>query len=159
MTSSVPWVSQRLLNRDLLVVGYWTDWDYLNQIITQVMNAINPSRVIVVDTADGATFPAKAPGLYYLGQRAANGFHHVKLSGANFLAALRRKFSDYIVRAVLHSGAVAYADHKGVAPDPASLDLPRWTTLSRGYWDGICWAARPTPPLHRECRRKRLCSV
>jgi hypothetical protein len=124
VTSSVPWVSQRLLNRDLLVVGYWTDWDYLNQIITQVMNAINPSRVIVVDPADGATFPAKAPALFYLGQRAANGFHHVKLSGADFLAALRRKFSDSIVRAVLHSGAAAYAGDKGVAPDPAWLEPP-----------------------------------
>ena len=78
VASSVPWVSQRLLNRDLVIVGYWTDWDYLNQILTQVMNAINPSRVIVVDPADSATFPGKAPALFDLGQRAANGFHHVK---------------------------------------------------------------------------------
>jgi hypothetical protein len=34
VASSVPWVSQRLLNRDLVIVGYWTDWDYLNQILT-----------------------------------------------------------------------------------------------------------------------------
>jgi SIR2-like domain len=124
VASSIPWVSQRLLNRDLLIVGYWTDWDYLNQILTQVMNAITPSRVIVVDPADAATFPVKAPALFDLGQRAASGFHHVTSSGADFLAALRRKFSDHIVRAVLHSGSAAYEDDKGVAPDPTWLEPP-----------------------------------
>ena len=124
VASSIPWISQRLLNRDLLIVGYWTDWDYLNQILTQAMNATNPSRVIVVDPADAATFPTKAPALFDLGQRAANGFYHVKVSGADFLMALRRKFSDYIVRAVLHSGAAAYIEEKGVAPDPAWLERP-----------------------------------
>ncbi len=122
--SSIPWVSHRLLNRDLVIVGYWTDWDYMNQILTRVMNAINPSRVIVVDPADSATFPAKAPALFALGQRAANGFHHVKESGDVFLATLRRRFSQHIVRAVLHSGAGAYADDKGIAPDPTWLEPP-----------------------------------
>jgi hypothetical protein len=37
VASSIPWISQRLLNRDLVIVGYWTDWDYLNQILTKVL--------------------------------------------------------------------------------------------------------------------------
>jgi len=105
-------------------VGYWTDWDYLNQILTQVMNAINPSRVIVIDPADSGTFAMKAPALFALGQRAASGFHHVKASGGDFLAALRRRFSQHMIRAVLHSGADAYTAGKGVAPDPAWLEPP-----------------------------------
>jgi hypothetical protein len=135
VASSVPWVSQRLLNRDLVIVGYWTDWDYLNQILTEVMNAINPSRVIVIDPADSGTFPAKAPALFALGQRAANGFHHVKESGGVFLAALRRKFSQHMIRAVLHSGAGAYADDKGIAPNPAWLEPPPMD-------DGELWLLR-----------------
>jgi hypothetical protein len=80
-------------------------------------------------------YGAKAPALFDLGQRAANGFHHVKESGAVFLAALRRKFSQYIVRAVLHSGATAYTDEKGIAPDPAWLEPPAME-------DGQLWLLR-----------------
>ncbi len=122
--SSIPWVSHRLLNRDLVIVGYWSDWDYLNQILTQVMNAVSPSRVILVDPAESATFSVKAPALFALGERAANGFHHVQASGDVFLAALRRKFSQHIVRAVLHSGAGAYTDDVGVAPEASWLEPP-----------------------------------
>ncbi|MFT3669542.1 MAG: hypothetical protein QM795_13410 [Pseudoxanthomonas sp.] len=56
IASSAQWLSNRLLDRDLLIVGYWTDWDYLNQVLETVLDQVRPSKVIVVDLADSATF-------------------------------------------------------------------------------------------------------
>ena len=121
---SAPWLAQRLLSRDLVIVGYWTDWDYLNEVLESSLNAVNPTRVIVVDPADGDTFPEKAPALHALGLRATGGFHHVKQSGDHFLACLRREFSKSFIRQALHGGAADFHHIKGRAPDARWLEPP-----------------------------------
>lgn len=115
IASSVQWLSTRLLDRDLLVVGYWTDWDYLNQVLQAVLNQIRPSRIIVVDPADSPTFQRKAPALYAIGQAAQNGFWHVQASGDVFLAALRSSFSKVFLRRVLNSGSLEFLTLTGSA--------------------------------------------
>lgn len=124
IVTSTTWLNVRLLDRDLLIVGYWTDWDYLNAVLEDTLGAVNPARVIVVDLADGATFAAKAPELFALGQRASIAFQHVRASGADFLDAIRREFSRSFVRRVLHSGANDYADKTGNNPDAAWVEPP-----------------------------------
>lgn len=124
---STKWLNVRLLDRDLLIVGYWTDWDYLNKVLATTLGAVNPTRVIVVDVSDSASFKTKAPALYKLGIRASNGFQHVKASGADFLDSLRQEFSKTFVRGVLHSGKSDYLNLKGSNPEvawtePANLD-------------------------------------
>lgn len=121
---SAQWLSVRLLNRDLLIVGFWTDWSYLNEVLAATLNGVNPSRVIVVDPAPGTDLPQKAPALLDLGNRAAQGFHHVQASGSDFLAELRRAFSKSYVRQVLHEGVQAFTDRAGAAPQPAWTDPP-----------------------------------
>lgn len=118
------WLTQRLLNRDLVIVGYWTDWDYLNAVLEEALAAVSPSRIIVVDPCDTATFPEKAKALYDLGSRATSGFFHVQVSGADFLDRLRVDFSRAMLRSILHSGSAAYESQTGVAPDPAWLEPP-----------------------------------
>ena len=115
ITSSAAWLSNRLLDRDLLIVGYWTDWDYLNQILQTVLDRVRPSKVIVVDPAEAATFQAKAPVLYAVGETVQNGFWHVRASGDTFLAALRMAFSKSYLRQVINSGAQEYQDRTGAA--------------------------------------------
>jgi hypothetical protein len=124
IASSAQWLLGRLLDRDLIIVGYWTDWDYLNAVLANVLDAVSPSRVIVVDTADGVTFAAKAPALYALGQKVPNAFQHVRASGADFLAALRRDFSKSFVRRVLHGGAEEYEELNGAPPSVALTEPP-----------------------------------
>jgi len=121
---ATTWLSGRLLDRDLLIVGYWTDWDYLNEVLASTLNAVHPSRVIVVDPADGSTFEGKAPALYALGQSVPHAFKHVRASGADFLAEVRLKFSKSFLRTVLHSGAAAYQETTGAAPDAALTEPP-----------------------------------
>lgn len=122
ITRSTTWLRAHLLNRDLLIVGYWTDWDYLNAVLEATLNTVTPSRVIVVDPAPTASFAAKAPALFALGERATNGFHHVQESGADFLTDLRRQFSRTFVRRVLHSGGDDYAAHAGAPANIAWLE-------------------------------------
>lgn len=124
ISSSTTWLNARLLDRDLLIVGYWTDWDYLNGILEATLGAVTPARVIVVDLADAVTFAAKAPALFALGGRAERGFRHVRASGSDFLDALRRAFSRSFVRQVLHSGVADYLEQTGRDPNEAWTEPP-----------------------------------
>jgi hypothetical protein len=124
IATSTTCLNVRLLDRDLLIVGYWTDWDYLNAVLADTLGAVHLARVIVVDLADSATFAAKAPELFALGQRASTAFQHVCASGADFLDAVRREFSKSFVRRVLHSGATDYAAQTGNNPDAAWVEPP-----------------------------------
>lgn len=116
------WLTNRLLDRDLVIVGYWTDWDYLNEVLDASLGAVNPSRVIVVDPCETASFAAKAPALFALGQRASHEFCHVRCSGDVFLDKLRVDFSRTFVRRVLHAGVESYSAHAGTGPDHAWLE-------------------------------------
>lgn len=83
------WLGNRLLDRDLVIVGYWTDWDYLNQVLETSLGAVNPGRVIVVDPCETASFEAKAPALFALGQQATQEFCHVSSAIAALRSAMR----------------------------------------------------------------------
>ncbi len=122
IAGSATWMESRLLDRDLIIVGYFTDWDHLNGVLERTLGQVRPARVIVVDPSDGAWLATKAPALHALGGRAASEFLHVNASGAEFLAMLRLEFSKCFVRSVLHGGARAYEDMTGAPPDPAWIE-------------------------------------
>jgi hypothetical protein len=113
IASSAAWLGQNLAACDLVVVGYSTDWDYLNDVLARTLGAFAPATVIFVDVAEMATFQGKAPVLSTLGQRATVSALYVQSSGAEFLDRLRCKFSQSFVRQVLNSGADAYLALKG----------------------------------------------
>lgn len=116
------WLGIRLSNCDLLVVGYSTDWDYLNGVLENSLGSVNPSNVIVVDTCETAELEGKAPVLYSLGQKAEIAFFHVMCSGADLLKQLRVEFSKSFIRQILKSGKNAFRDLKGIEADAAWLE-------------------------------------
>ena len=122
ITESSAWLSQQLLDRDLVIVGYCTDWDYLNDVLERSITAVTPGHVVVVDTCDSAEFEEKAPALSQLGQRAGKTFCHVRCSGDTFLNQLRIEFSRAFLRRTLHNGRQAYEDQVGTAPNRAWLE-------------------------------------
>lgn len=124
IAGSAAWLNMRLLDRDLLIVGYWTDWDYLNAVLSSTLGAVNPAKVIIVDPADGADFKAKAPELFALGERAKTTFRHVRSSGSDFLSVLRKEFSKSFLRRVLHNGIAEYAAAGGAPIAPAMTEPP-----------------------------------
>jgi hypothetical protein len=124
IASSSVWLQGRLPDSDLLVVGYATDWDYLNGLLAKTLGTISPVRVIVVNKSESEAFVAKAPELTALGQRATVEFLYVKASGADFLEALRLEFSKSFVRQVLHAGQASYQGITGNPPAPELLSAP-----------------------------------
>lgn len=122
--SSRNWLHGRLTDRDLLIIGFSTDWEYLNELLAATLGAANPASVLVVDPALGEVFAQKAPELFALGQRAGVNFRYVQASGADFLDSLRLSFSKSFVRRVLAGGVDLFQQHCGVAPDPAWAEAP-----------------------------------
>lgn len=121
---SAAWLGQQLLNRDLIIIGYSTDWDYLNAVLGTALGAVNPARVLVINPAESAKFAEKAPELVTVGNRATNGFSYLKASGADFLAELRLAFSKSFVRQVISGGRDEFADVYGEPPCPPLLEPP-----------------------------------
>ena len=116
IASSETWLRGRMLDRDLLIIGYWTDWDYHNNVLAETLGAVRPARVIVIDPADAAAFVERAPVLYEPGERAETAFQRVNTSGSVFLTALRLEFSKSFVRQILHSGVQDFHDETGTHP-------------------------------------------
>lgn len=118
---SAQWLENRLLDRDLVVVGYFTHWEHLTTILDTAIAAVQPSRLIIVDPADAAWLEEKAPEFFALGERAQR-FCHVSAYGDQFLDRLRIAFSKRFVRKVLHAGRQTYYDMVGEYPQPDWLE-------------------------------------
>lgn len=52
-----------LPGKDLLVIGLWTDWGYLNDVFPDALNVAAFASVTVVDPAASAALQANAPNL------------------------------------------------------------------------------------------------
>lgn len=118
------WMAANLRQKDLLVVGFWSDWDYLNQVLGDAVQGLDPLSVTVIDPSPTATLQAKAPGLWALAHQPLVTFSHIQESGADALDELRRAFSESYARQVLDAGRAAFEATTGVACDPA------WLTVS-----------------------------
>jgi hypothetical protein len=114
--AAAQWARQKLMNRDILVVGFFTDWDYLNTILADALQTVAPANLIVVDPDDPGNLQTKAPNLFAVGQAAAGRFCHVQEYGDVFLKRLRIFFSQAFVRQTLHAGAPSFEAAKAAAP-------------------------------------------
>lgn len=117
------WMEANLRQKDLLVVGFWSDWDYLNQIVGGAIQGIDPLSITVFDLSEGPALEQKAPDLWALAHRPQVTFSHVQESGADALDELRRAFSENYLRQVLAAGRAVFEELVGVACDPAWLNV------------------------------------
>ena len=129
------WATQQLVNRDLIIVGYFTDWDYLNELFEECLKAAQPSKVIVVDPSTEENLQEKAPGLFEVGESATDGFFHVRASGADFLAELRKRWSTTFVRRVFTAGNNQLAESGNPRANEAYCEPPEATVE-------VLWAMR-----------------
>ena len=105
------WVNLNLPNRHLLVTGFWSDWDYLGNILTTAFAHKHALSVIVVDPSPTVALQAKASNLWATLNALSAQFTHVQMSGADFLDELRTAFSRAWARAyyALANGPLAAA--------------------------------------------------
>lgn len=128
------WMAANLRQKDLLVVGFWSDWDYLNQVIGNALQGVDPLSVTVIDLSAAADLEQKAPDLWALAHQAHVTFTHVQESGAVALDELRRAFSENYLRQVLAAGRAAFEAAAGVPCDPAWLNVAALDAESLYDW-------------------------
>lgn len=114
---SRTWMAANLRQKDLLVIGFWSDWEYLNAVIGGALVDVQPLSVTVVDLSQTDTLEAKAPQLWEIAHAQNVQFEHVRESGADVLDELRRAFSTNYLRQVLAAGR-AVLEASGVQCDP-----------------------------------------
>lgn len=151
VSGSGEWLRQRLIDKDLVIVGYFTDWDYLNGVLEKTLGEVRPSRVVVVDPGDPAWLAAKAPLFNALGQRASSAFLHVRETGDTFLRALRVQFCRSFVREAISAGMEAFEQRHGRTADPGWIEPAPADTASLYALRRDLEGARPGKPA---CRRE-----
>lgn len=97
------WMHLNLPGKDLLIIGYWTDWPHLNKTLNRSIQDHNPRSVTLVDPSTPDKLKDKAGGLWeWVNQTPDINFQHVQASGNDFMNCLCRRFSDWFFRRLLH---------------------------------------------------------
>jgi hypothetical protein len=118
VASCAQWMNLVLPGKHLVVVGFWTDWGYLNDVLDSAFSITNASSVTVVDPDTTANLQAKAPGLWAKLNTLSTSFEHVQASGAEALDELRTTYSRVWARRLFALG-VPMASSLGIAESDA----------------------------------------
>lgn len=124
IASCSDWMNLHLANKDLLVVGFWTDWGYLNDVLANVIPAGTNPSITVIDPASSAELQAKAPMLWGKLTGASTNFRHVQASGADALEELRIEFSKVWSRKFFQLGKPLIEQTGGSYP--SAMDSYSW---------------------------------
>jgi hypothetical protein len=92
------WMRLQLPGKDLMVIGFWTDWGYLNDVIADALDAGGFNSVTVIDCSDSADLQRKAPRLWSMLNRGSANFNHIRESGSLALKDLQTAFSKSWLR-------------------------------------------------------------
>jgi NAD-dependent SIR2 family protein deacetylase len=102
--SSMQWLSGQLMNKDFVFVGYWTDRDYLKDVLVAAVSHLTPMSVLIVDPEDSDKLKQKAPQLWTWAESASQGVSHLQVSGSDFLNSLRSRYSQLFLKKVFENG-------------------------------------------------------
>lgn len=121
--SCKAWMQMNLPGRDWLVVGFWTDWGYFNDVLADVLAGGDTASITVVDPQPTAELQQKAPALWDK-LSASPHFAHVQESGNTVLPEIRAAYSKVWMRKLYAVGAPLYHAEKGVAAPPGGFPAP-----------------------------------
>lgn len=113
LQASRQWLTGHLMEKDALFVGFWTDWEYLNEVLMDSVASAQPRMVALVDPAPADDLRAKAPLLWQWAEGAQPAFYHVRRSGAEFLDELRRQYSEQFLTRTAEAGRPIYQQRTG----------------------------------------------
>jgi hypothetical protein len=146
ITTCSQWMGLTLPGKDLLVVGFWTDWGYLNDVIANALN-VNPfGSVTVIDPKNSADLESAAPTLWARLTGGTANFQHVRASGADALNELRVSFSRVWSKKFFALGRpMLEAEGKHYAAIDAAMNSEEFYSFRQDA-EGV--------PYHRAARRK-----
>ena len=111
------WLAANLKNKDLVFVGFWSDWAYLKEPLDACLSVAEARSVTLVSPDSALMLEEKAPALWKWAQGSGR-FHHEQVDGGTFLDELRKHFGLEFRRQLLLRGQGAAASLFGV---PASV--------------------------------------
>jgi hypothetical protein len=92
--TNTEWMNLNLPGKHLVVVGFWSDWGYLNSILADAFTIRTAESVTVVSPGPTANLETKAPELWNKLRALSRQFLHVQASGDVFLNELRHAYSE-----------------------------------------------------------------
>jgi NAD-dependent SIR2 family protein deacetylase len=113
------WLGANLPEKDVLFVGFWTDWSYLNSVLAEHLNATHLPLVVLVDPQSSADLAKKAPELWDWAKSNVK-FHHVQTTGQEFLRELRNAFSRNLLTRVLLQAVPGFQNTNPGIPTPST---------------------------------------
>lgn len=123
IAKSKTWMAANLREKDLLVVGFWSDWSYLNDILGDAIKDVSPLSITVVDKASLGVLEEKSPELWEVAHAQHINFNHVQESASDVLDELRRAFSMGYLRTMLHAGKSAFEEETQTACELQLLEV------------------------------------
>ncbi len=120
--SCSQWMNLHLPGRHLVVVGFWTDWGYLNEVLENAFTITNALSVTVIDPMPSAGLKAKAAQLWDKLTTMSTAFEHIQESGDDILEELRIAYSRSWARKFYALGQ-PLATARGIAHVPSPDDL------------------------------------
>jgi len=115
LQSLQSWIAANLREKDLIFIGFWSDWSYLNSLLERVLNNVQPSSILIVSPADYGTLECKARRLWRLIHASGARIQHMQMSGDQFLNELRIAFSQVFVSRALKAGMASFTNATGAA--------------------------------------------
>lgn len=99
MTQFKEWLRPRMRGRDLMFVGFWSDWEYLCDLLMDVLPTGERQHVYLVDPGADSVLEAKSPALWAWAHRSEIVLHRIQESGSEVLDELRARWSrSFLVR-------------------------------------------------------------
>jgi hypothetical protein len=124
--SCSQWMNLHLPAKDLLIVGFWTDWGYLNGVLADAFAVQNAASVTVVDISSEADLQSKAPDLWQKLTNAGGPFTLVQASGDQALEELRTEFSKVWAKKFFRLAA-PFVESSGALYNGAAVAPTNWT--------------------------------
>ena len=124
MAQLQAWLSATLAGRDLVIIGFWSDWSYLTDILAQHLAVTAPAHVYLVDPGAPDDLQNKAPALWRWAHSPNVLFSHCRESGPDFLHELRARWSALYIRTLVTDSRETYSRLFGQYPDLVPPTVP-----------------------------------
>lgn len=107
--TTIRWLTGLLEYRHIIIIGFWTDWSYINALLDDCLFGLDAGDqlfVTVVDTKSTGELERSAPNLWnWVASQDDVTFHHERQSGADFLEDLRVSYSRRFLNRAIIQGA------------------------------------------------------
>ncbi len=114
------WMNLNMPGKHIVVIGFWSDWGYLNDVLAGALTLRNAASVTVVNPGTQGNLETKAPLLWQTFTQLSQHFEHIPVSGDVFLEELRTAYSEVWISKFLAKGKKQIA-LQNLEPTPLAL--------------------------------------